>query len=481
MGIRIPFVGGEALATRGFLVKVMEWENAKNIKKTIIPTIFNPLLRENQAFMALYEKSYPNQKYWPEQNAALGYDNIMLLAHAIKRAQSTVPARVADSLRYMQACRGIAGNYQFSENGELLSKPFYFRSLHKGRYEFYQHSDAKNKPSNDIEICNKIDRDKDSIPNDLDTCPDNTANELSKGIIKTGLLRGCPIDTDQDKIEDYEDKCPKNTFKEISKSVNEEGCPLDSDADGTPDYKDACPHNPELIAFIKGKNCTEDKDGDDVTDDIDQCPNNTKEEIAKGVNKKGCPIDTDQDTLVDYLDKCPKNTPKEISQGIDNRGCSADNDQDTILDYLDKCLKTPINVEIDEQGCGIFQKTLLLQAVNLYFESGKIILTTNGKAYLKTLLREINPERLKQIKITVHTDNRGDSDKNQALSDDRAATLANYLMDQGIEGEKIFSEGKGASIPITDNKTPKNRQQNRRLEIILMQFKTKISTTIPAE
>ena len=42
---------------------------------------------------------------------------------------------------------------------------------------------------------------------------------------------------------------------------------------------------------------------------------------------------------------------------------------------------------------------------------------------------------LKQIKITVHTDNQGDSDKNQTLSDDQATTLADYLIERGIDCE----------------------------------------------
>ncbi len=481
MGIRIPFIGGETLARHAFLAKVMEWENAKNIKKTMIPTIFNPLLAENQAFMKLFEAAYPDDNYWPEQNAALGYDNIMLLSHAIKRAQSTVPIRIADSLRYMQPCRGVAGNYQFSEEGDLISKPFYFREVHQGLYRFQQQAKEKEAISNTIETCNQIDRDEDSIPNDLDSCPDNTPEEIAKGIITTGLIRGCPLDTDKDSVGDYQDSCPKNTREELSKGVNEKGCPLDTDGDESPDYEDACPNNPELTEFISGKNCVEDRDGDNITDDIDQCPDNTKEEISKGVNKKGCPIDTDLDKLVDYLDKCPSNTPEEISQGVDKTGCPADNDSDGILDYLDKCLQTPVNAEIDEQGCGITKQTILLQNADLYFDKEKIILTATGKAYLEALFGEIELKMLKKIKITVHTDNRGDSDKNQILSDDRAKTLANYLIQRGIDSEKIISEGKGDSIPITDNKTQKSRKQNRRLEFILMQFKDKIPIAILTE
>jgi len=477
IGMRIPFVGGETLDRPPFLKIVKAWEDSEEIKKSIIPTLFNIKLAENQEFVELYKQEYDGKE--PNQFAALGYDNITLLAHAIKRAQSTIPLRVADSLRYMNPCQGLAGKYQFFENGELKSKPFYFKSLSQNKFDYQQLKTITASSVGVLEICNKIDRDKDSIPNDLDACPDNTSVEITKGILKTGLLRGCPIDTDEDEVPDYIDVCTENTLTEMSKGVNQQGCPLDTDADGKADYEDACPNNPELTEFISGKNCVEDKDGDEVTDDIDKCPNNSKEEIAKGVNKtgeeQGCPVDSDYDKVKDYIDACPSNSKLEISKGVNIKGCPADNDNDGIVDYQDACLNTPKAIQIDLQGCGIVENNIMVQPLRVYFKSGKITLTTQGKAYLKVLLEEINNERLKQVKIIVHTFNNKNSLKNQSLSEDQAATIDDYLQQQGLDYEKTIVQGEGDSIPILDNDTLKSKKQNSRLEVMFTQFRDKVS------
>lgn len=476
MGIRIPFVGGETLDSPSFLKEVEEWENSPESKKSIIPAMFNHLLPENQEFIELFKKEYGEENQ-PDQLAAVGYDNITLLAHAIKRSQSTIPSRIADTLRYMHPCQGLAGKYEFDEEGELRDKAFYFKELQQDGYQYSQLKDADKLFAKSAEICNQIDRDNDSIPNNLDACADNSAEEIAKGIILTGLKRGCPVDNDKDEVPDYSDKCPENDKEEISKGVDKLGCPIDSDGDKTADYEDACPNNPELTDYVSGKNCVEDRDGDEITDDIDQCPDNSKEEISKGVNKegnqKGCPIDTDFDKLADYIDECPENTTAEISQGVDNKGCPADNDADSILDYQDNCLQTPANAQIDEQGCGIIENSIMLQSSERYFELGKITLTPQGKALLEALIGQIQTDMLKQIKIVVHTDNEGGSEKNHALSEEQAATIEDYLIGRDIDCEKIISEGKGDSIPIADNKTSEGREQNRRLEIILMKFKNK--------
>lgn len=476
MDIRIPFVGGETLDTPSFLNKVELWENSTDIKKSIIPTMFNPLLPENQEFIELFKKEYGEDNP-PSHLAAMGYDNMMLLAHAIKRSQSTVPARIADTLRYMQPCEGLAGKYEFDESGDLIDRAFFFKELYLGKYQYTQLKEVNERFKKSSEICNKIDHDNDGIPNNLDACANNTAEEIAKGIELTGLKRGCPVDSDKDKIADYIDACFENTAEEISKGVDKQGCPLDSDGDKTEDYKDACPNNPELTEFVSGKNCVEDRDGDEITDDIDQCPDNSKQEIAQGVNKtgeqQGCPVDTDFDTLADYMDSCPENTTEEISQGVDDKGCPADNDTDSILDYQDECLKTPAKAQINKHGCGIVETNIMLQSSDLYFKQGQIILTAQGKSYLESFIGQIQIDLLKQLKIVVHTDNKGDSEKNQTLSLEQATTIKDYLIERGIDGEKIISEGKVDSIAIVDNKTNEDDDQNHRLEIILMQFKKK--------
>jgi len=95
------------------------------------------------------------------------------------------------------------------------------------------------------------DRDGDGITDDKDKCPDNTPEEISRGVYQDGPNIGSPIDSDNDGVGDYQDKCPNNTAEEISAGVYRSGpnigCPLDSDEDGVPDYRDRCPNTPRGV------------------------------------------------------------------------------------------------------------------------------------------------------------------------------------------------------------------------------------------
>jgi outer membrane protein OmpA-like peptidoglycan-associated protein len=69
--------------------------------------------------------------------------------------------------------------------------------------------------------------------------------------------------------------------------------------------------------------------------------------------------------------------------------------------------------------------------------------------------------------IEGHTDNTGSAEKNLQLSKDRAASVKQYFVRQGIDAGRLTSEGYGDTKPIGDNKTSKGRTQNRRVEIKL--------------
>jgi OOP family OmpA-OmpF porin len=64
-----------------------------------------------------------------------------------------------------------------------------------------------------------------------------------------------------------------------------------------------------------------------------------------------------------------------------------------------------------------------------------------------------------------HTDWIGTDAYNQKLSVRRADAVKQYLVSKGIEPNRIYTEGKGESQPIADNKTAAGRAKNRRVEI----------------
>ncbi len=74
-----------------------------------------------------------------------------------------------------------------------------------------------------------------------------------------------------------------------------------------------------------------------------------------------------------------------------------------------------------------------------------------------------------KVAIEGHTDNIGTEEYNQKLSQRRADSVKNYIVDKfNIDGKRLKSEGFGETRPIADNKTAEGRQQNRRVESVLI-------------
>ena len=70
------------------------------------------------------------------------------------------------------------------------------------------------------------------------------------------------------------------------------------------------------------------------------------------------------------------------------------------------------------------------------------------------------------VKVEGHTDNNGSAEYNQKLSEKRAESVKQYLVDKGVEASRITTEGFGFSKPVADNDTDEGQAQNRRTELI---------------
>ncbi len=67
--------------------------------------------------------------------------------------------------------------------------------------------------------------------------------------------------------------------------------------------------------------------------------------------------------------------------------------------------------------------------------------------------------------IEGHTDNTGNVDKNQILSEKRAASIKNYFENKGIEVARLLSSGYGDSKPLVENNSVANKARNRRVDM----------------
>ena len=100
------------------------------------------------------------------------------------------------------------------------------------------------------------------------------------------------------------------------------------------------------------------------------------------------------------------------------------------------------------------------------FDSGKSDLKTAGQRELDDLASKLKgTQGIESIQVTGHTDSQGQAAFNQTLSEQRAAAVKSYLINKGVDGNKISTRGMGASNPVADNATASGRAQNRRVEL----------------
>ncbi|MBJ2348785.1 MULTISPECIES: OmpA family protein [Pseudomonas] len=155
-----------------------------------------------------------------------------------------------------------------------------------------------------------------------------------------------------------------------------------------------------------------------------------------------------------------------------------DEDGDGVPDSRDKCPGTPKGVQVDADGCPppapapmaeepvvVKEETIVVRDV--HFEFNKATLTPADKDVLSTIATRLKQESsTAQLRVTGHTDSVGSDAYNQKLSEKRANSVVQYLVDSGVPRASFVSvAGAGESQPVADNKTADGRAMNRRTEI----------------
>lgn len=139
--------------------------------------------------------------------------------------------------------------------------------------------------------------------------------------------------------------------------------------------------------------------------------------------------------------------------------------------YTEKCNATktvskPEN-NITATRPTIPQEPIILQGQFL-FDSNKSQLKEEILSTLDALCKQVKESLPKKITIIGHTDNLGSRNHNLKLSDERATTIAQYLMQKlNLPDIQYSIRGMGEEFPISSNETESGRAENRRVEIIL--------------
>ncbi|WP_462269826.1 OmpA family protein [Desulfobacter sp.] len=134
-----------------------------------------------------------------------------------------------------------------------------------------------------------------------------------------------------------------------------------------------------------------------------------------------------------------------------------DSDGDGVLDRDDQCPGTPAGAKVNAVGCWVLD--------NVLFDFDKDTIKPEAFAQLDAICEILKKNPAMSVELQGHTDNIGSKKYNMDLSQRRANSVANYIVDKGIARNRLATTGFGFDKPVALNSTDYGRSLNRRVEI----------------
>ncbi|WP_268800713.1 OmpA family protein [Pseudomonas huanghezhanensis] len=121
------------------------------------------------------------------------------------------------------------------------------------------------------------------------------------------------------------------------------------------------------------------------------------------------------------------------------------------------------------------ERGLVMTLGDMLFDTGRAELKASANRTVLKVVQflQLNPKRV--MRIEGYTDSTGDRQENRQLSQDRAQSVADVLVDLGIEEDRIQVEGYGDQYAVDANTSERGRAQNRRVEIVFSDEKGRLS------
>ncbi|HEX8114737.1 MAG TPA: OmpA family protein [Kofleriaceae bacterium] len=171
------------------------------------------------------------------------------------------------------------------------------------------------------------------------------------------------------------------------------------------------------------------------------------------------PNDRDGDGIIDNLDKCP-DQPEDFNGYQDDDGCP-----DVLETERDRIVDNP-----PAPGEPLTLEQVITLPAPIEFKFDTAIMLPGAEIYLNQVLAilKAHPEVTK-LEIQGHTSSEGGYDYNLRLSDDRAKAVYQWLVDHGIDGQRLVPKGYGLTVPLFLNDSEAHRQRNRRVQFRLIE------------
>jgi OOP family OmpA-OmpF porin len=212
-----------------------------------------------------------------------------------------------------------------------------------------------------------------------------------------------------------------------------------------------------------------DEDHDGVPDSLDACPRilGIKTEDPR---TNGCPPDADDDGIDDVADACPTIRGLATSDPETNGCPDRDRDKDGVPNDVDACPDERGAPDLDPHRSGCPKafargsRIETLDPVDFKPGSAEIVASPDNEALLTAVLKVLLELPVgRRLRIEGHTDSRGD----RRVGGARAAAVAKWLVEHGIDAARVSTQSAGPDRPIATNETEAGRAQNRRLEFHL--------------
>lgn len=142
----------------------------------------------------------------------------------------------------------------------------------------------------------------------------------------------------------------------------------------------------------------------------------------------------------------------------------ADSDNDGVVDGVDQCPNTLEGLQVNAVGCVETDKEQSVVLLGVTFEFNSERLTANARDILVKTADALKGQDDLRVELAGHTDSVGAAQYNQQLSQKRADSVRNYLIDLGVAPGRLEANGYGESQPIRSNDTEEGRERNRRVE-----------------
>jgi outer membrane protein OmpA-like peptidoglycan-associated protein len=134
--------------------------------------------------------------------------------------------------------------------------------------------------------------------------------------------------------------------------------------------------------------------------------------------------------------------------------------------------KAAMRTRLSEQLNSILQtrdsaRGLIVSMSDVLFDTGKYSLKPGAREKLAKVAGILLAYPGLDIQVGGYTDNVGSDEMNQTLSENRAGSVRNYLVEEGVAMNSVSAKGFGNTLPVASNDNSAGRQQNRRVELLV--------------